>query len=93
MFITAADIGKFLSEIVIRSYSKLLELIEWAGSVIDAVRDYLKDEDDDSIDSRFISFLLLLVMVPFWRRQVSHTFWWIETKYYSYSSSLKYNLI
>ncbi|MCP9264999.1 Uncoordinated protein 58 [Dirofilaria immitis] len=51
MFITAADIGKFLSEIVIRSYTKLLELIEWIGSVIDAVRDWLKD-DDDSIDSR-----------------------------------------
>ncbi|VDK79004.1 unnamed protein product [Onchocerca ochengi] len=51
MFITAADIGKFLSEIVIRSYTKLLELIEWIGSVTDAIRDYLKD-DDDSIDSR-----------------------------------------
>uniref|UniRef100_A0A915PIF5 Potassium channel domain-containing protein n=1 Tax=Setaria digitata TaxID=48799 RepID=A0A915PIF5_9BILA len=52
MFITAADIGKFLSEIVIRSYSKLLGLIEWIGSVIDAIRDCLRDEDDDSIDSR-----------------------------------------
>ncbi|CAG9535511.1 unnamed protein product [Cercopithifilaria johnstoni] len=51
MFITAADIGKFLSGIVIRSYSKLLELIEWIGSMIDAIRDCVKD-DDDSISSR-----------------------------------------
>lgn len=59
MFITAADIGKFLSEIVIRSYTKLLELIEWIGSVTDAIRDYLKD-DDDSIDSRSDLFYTLL---------------------------------
>ncbi|VDK75584.1 unnamed protein product [Litomosoides sigmodontis] len=51
MFITAADIGKFLSEIVIRSYSKLLGLIERIASVTDAIRDCLKD-DDDSIVSR-----------------------------------------
>ncbi|VDN08133.1 unnamed protein product [Thelazia callipaeda] len=53
MFITAADIGKFLSEIVIRSYGKLLELIEWIGSSIDTIRDYLRDEDNDSTDSRY----------------------------------------
>ncbi|KHN76004.1 Uncoordinated protein 58 [Toxocara canis] len=52
MFITAADIGKFLSEIVIRSYGKLLELFAWIGSVVDAIREYINDEDDDSIDSR-----------------------------------------
>uniref|UniRef100_A0A0M3IKW1 Ion_trans_2 domain-containing protein n=1 Tax=Ascaris lumbricoides TaxID=6252 RepID=A0A0M3IKW1_ASCLU len=51
MFITAADIGKFLSEVVIRSYGKLLELFTWIGSVIDAIRDYVNDEND-SIDSR-----------------------------------------
>ncbi|VDN59225.1 unnamed protein product [Dracunculus medinensis] len=52
MFITAADIGKFLSGIVIRSYSKLLEIISWITTVIEAIRVYLRDEDDDSIDSR-----------------------------------------
>lgn len=59
MFITAADIGKFLSEIVIRSYSKLLELIEWIGSIIDAIRDCVRD-DEDSIDSRSELFYLPL---------------------------------
>ncbi|KAK0404622.1 hypothetical protein QR680_017544 [Steinernema hermaphroditum] len=52
MFITAADIGKFLSEIVIRSYGKLLELFAWIGSILDAIKDYLSDADDDSINSR-----------------------------------------
>lgn len=56
MFITAADIGKFLSGIVIRSYSKLLEIISWITTVIEAIRVYLRDEDDDSIDSRFFHF-------------------------------------
>lgn len=56
MFITAADIGKFLSEIVIRSYSKLFELFERIGSMIDAIRDCVKD-DDDSIVSRLDSLL------------------------------------
>uniref|UniRef100_A0A914ZFD1 Potassium channel domain-containing protein n=1 Tax=Parascaris univalens TaxID=6257 RepID=A0A914ZFD1_PARUN len=51
MFITAADIGKFLSEVVIRSYGKLLQLFTWIGSVVEAIRDYVNDEDD-SIDSR-----------------------------------------
>lgn len=59
MFITAADIGKFLSEIVIRSYSKFLELIEWIGSIIDAIRDCVRD-DEDSIDSRSELFYLPL---------------------------------
>ncbi|CAJ0946911.1 unnamed protein product, partial [Mesorhabditis belari] len=51
MFITAADIGKFLSEIVIRSYAKLLQIWEWISSVIEAIRDHLFASDVDSIDS------------------------------------------
>uniref|UniRef100_A0A914CDJ7 Potassium channel domain-containing protein n=1 Tax=Acrobeloides nanus TaxID=290746 RepID=A0A914CDJ7_9BILA len=52
MFITAADIGKFLSEVVIRSYAKILELFSWIASILDAIKDYLTDADDESIDSR-----------------------------------------
>uniref|UniRef100_A0AC35U3Y5 Ion_trans_2 domain-containing protein n=1 Tax=Rhabditophanes sp. KR3021 TaxID=114890 RepID=A0AC35U3Y5_9BILA len=52
MFITAADIGRFLSEIVIRSYGKFLELCLWIASVLDSIKDYLiEDEDDDSLRS------------------------------------------
>ncbi|KAH7728145.1 Twik (KCNK-like) family of potassium channelsalpha subunit 17 [Aphelenchoides avenae] len=52
MFITAADIGKFLSELVIRFYGKLLAIIAWFASVMDAIKDYLTDAETDSIDSR-----------------------------------------
>uniref|UniRef100_A0A914QKZ8 Potassium channel domain-containing protein n=1 Tax=Panagrolaimus davidi TaxID=227884 RepID=A0A914QKZ8_9BILA len=52
MFITAADIGKFLSEIVITFYSKMLDITAWIASVFDAMKDYLMGPDDDSIDSR-----------------------------------------
>uniref|UniRef100_A0A914YK84 Potassium channel domain-containing protein n=1 Tax=Panagrolaimus superbus TaxID=310955 RepID=A0A914YK84_9BILA len=52
MFITAADIGKFLSEIVITFYGKMLDIFAWIASVFDAMKDYLMGADDESIDSR-----------------------------------------
>ncbi|CAD5235754.1 unnamed protein product [Bursaphelenchus xylophilus] len=52
MFITAADIGKFLSDLVIRFYAKCLAVYEWVGKVWEAMRNYIMDVDDDSIDSR-----------------------------------------
>lgn len=54
MFITAADIGKFLSDLVIRFYGRLLAVITWVASVLDAIKDYLIESDNDSIDSRYI---------------------------------------
>ncbi|CAI4225437.1 unnamed protein product [Auanema sp. JU1783] len=51
MFITAADIGKFLSEIVIRSYAKLLQLWTLIASFVESIRTHLFDGDVDSIDS------------------------------------------
>ncbi|VDD86663.1 unnamed protein product [Enterobius vermicularis] len=49
MFITAADIGKFLSEI---SYSKVLQMASWISSIYSLVRSYIKtnNDDEDSID-------------------------------------------
>lgn len=52
MFITAADIGKFLSDLVIRFYGRLLAVRMWCASVADALRDYIMDSDADSIESR-----------------------------------------
>uniref|UniRef100_A0A0K0EV09 Potassium channel subfamily K member 18 (inferred by orthology to a human protein) n=1 Tax=Strongyloides venezuelensis TaxID=75913 RepID=A0A0K0EV09_STRVS len=53
MFITAADIGKFLSEIVIRSYGKFLDFCTWMASVMDAIKDYIFEvDDDDSLRSQ-----------------------------------------
>jgi hypothetical protein len=52
MFITAADIGKFLSDLVIKTYGKILALFTWAASVADAIRDYIVQPDDESIESR-----------------------------------------
>uniref|UniRef100_A0A7E4W745 Ion channel n=1 Tax=Panagrellus redivivus TaxID=6233 RepID=A0A7E4W745_PANRE len=54
MFITAADIGKFLSEIVIVCYGKILNFKAWVASVFDAMKDYLVSDDDVSITSREI---------------------------------------
>uniref|UniRef100_A0AC34QEE7 Potassium channel domain-containing protein n=1 Tax=Panagrolaimus sp. JU765 TaxID=591449 RepID=A0AC34QEE7_9BILA len=54
MFITAADIGKFLSDIVIRFYGTMLSIISWVASVVDAIKDYIRGSDDESIDSREI---------------------------------------
>lgn len=51
MFITAADIGKFLSEIVIRSYGQLLNLWLWVAKTVDGIKDQLFRSDSDSLDS------------------------------------------
>ncbi|CAD6189168.1 unnamed protein product [Caenorhabditis auriculariae] len=51
MFITAADIGKFLSEIVIRTYAKLLEMWRMIASLVELMRTHIFDTDVDSIDS------------------------------------------
>lgn len=51
MFITAADIGKFLSEIVIRTYAKLLAMWKMIANLVELVRTHLFDTDVDSIDS------------------------------------------
>lgn len=52
MFITAADIGKFLSEIVIQSYSRFLQFTSWVSRVYGFLRNYIKtnNDDEDSID-------------------------------------------
>uniref|UniRef100_A0A914UY41 Potassium channel domain-containing protein n=1 Tax=Plectus sambesii TaxID=2011161 RepID=A0A914UY41_9BILA len=51
MFITAADIGKFLSEMVTRSYSKLLQFGRWIGEKCAACREkFRKSKDDDSLE-------------------------------------------
>uniref|UniRef100_A0A0N5AXT6 Ion_trans_2 domain-containing protein n=1 Tax=Syphacia muris TaxID=451379 RepID=A0A0N5AXT6_9BILA len=52
MFITAADIGKFLSEIVIQSYSRFLQFTSWLSRVYGLLRNYIKtnNDDEDSID-------------------------------------------
>lgn len=55
MFITAADIGKFLSDLVIRFYGRLLAITTWIASILDAIKDYLVENDDDSIDSRLFN--------------------------------------
>ena len=47
-FITAADIGKFLSDLVIRGYGKLLTFYAWCAKVIEAVKSYVIQEDQDS---------------------------------------------
>lgn len=52
MFITAADIGKFLSDLVIRGYAKFLALYAWLSKVGNAMKHYIMEVDDDSIDSR-----------------------------------------
>uniref|UniRef100_A0A914H2J9 Potassium channel domain-containing protein n=1 Tax=Globodera rostochiensis TaxID=31243 RepID=A0A914H2J9_GLORO len=52
MFITAADIGKFLSDLVIKTYGKLLGICTWLLSVFDAIKDYIVQPDDESIESR-----------------------------------------
>ncbi|GMT33031.1 hypothetical protein PFISCL1PPCAC_24328 [Pristionchus fissidentatus] len=51
MFITAADIGKFLSEIVIRSYAQLLSIWQRIARLIEMIRLRLFPGDVDSIDS------------------------------------------
>uniref|UniRef100_A0A0K0D3E1 Ion_trans_2 domain-containing protein n=1 Tax=Angiostrongylus cantonensis TaxID=6313 RepID=A0A0K0D3E1_ANGCA len=51
MFITAADIGKFLSEIVIRSYAKLLEFWHFIASTVELLRTNMFDGEIDSVDS------------------------------------------
>jgi len=51
MFITAADIGKFLSDIVIRFYGTMLSIFSWIASVVDAIKDYIRGSDEASIDS------------------------------------------
>ncbi|KAK6760919.1 hypothetical protein RB195_022113 [Necator americanus] len=51
MFITAADIGKFLSEIVIRSYAKLLQFWHFVASVVELMRTNMFNGDVDSVDS------------------------------------------
>ncbi|CAI5453999.1 unnamed protein product [Caenorhabditis angaria] len=51
MFITAADIGKFLSEIVIRTYAKLLAMWKMIANLVELIRTHLFDTDVDSIDS------------------------------------------
>ena len=56
MFITAADIGKFLSDLVIKTYGKLLAIFTWAASVCDAIRDYIVQPDDESIESRLCTW-------------------------------------
>ena len=52
MFITAADIGKFLADLVKKSYKRFMGIITWAASVLDAIRDYIVQPDDESIESR-----------------------------------------
>ncbi|KAI6205568.1 hypothetical protein M3Y94_00807100 [Aphelenchoides besseyi] len=54
MFITAADIGKFLSDIVIRAYGRLLALATWCMRIMEMIKTYMMNEDDDSIDSRIV---------------------------------------
>lgn len=56
MFITAADIGKFLSDLVIRFYGKLLTFFTWLTSVVDAIKDYLLSSDSDSLSYRFFFY-------------------------------------
>ncbi|KAK5980989.1 hypothetical protein GCK32_021315, partial [Trichostrongylus colubriformis] len=51
MFITAADIGKFLSEIVIRSYAKMLQFWQFVSSIVELLRTNMFDGDVDSVDS------------------------------------------
>lgn len=46
----AADIGKFLSDLVIRGYGKLLAFYAWCGRVIEAMKSYVIEEDRDSYD-------------------------------------------
>lgn len=50
MFITAADIGKFLSDLVIRGYGKLLAFYAWCVKLVEAIKSYVLDEDRDSFD-------------------------------------------
>lgn len=52
MFITAADIGKFLSDLVIKTYGKILALFTWLASIADTIRDFIVQPDDESIESR-----------------------------------------
>ena len=52
MFITAADIGKFLSDLVIKTYGKILALFTWLASIADTIRDCIVQPDDESIESR-----------------------------------------
>ncbi|XGW34095.1 hypothetical protein V3C99_018125 [Haemonchus contortus] len=51
MFITAADIGKFLSEIVIRTYGKLLQFWHFVSTIVELLQTNLCDGDVDSMDS------------------------------------------
>ncbi|VDO24042.1 unnamed protein product [Haemonchus placei] len=51
MFITAADIGKFLSEIVIRTYAKLLQFWHFVSTIVELLQTNLCDGDVDSMDS------------------------------------------
>lgn len=55
MFITAADIGKFLSGMVIKFYEKMRIMWTWCISVKDVIKDYLMGSDADSIDSRLVN--------------------------------------
>lgn len=64
MFITAADIGKFLSGLVIKFYGKMRACLTWMASVADAMRDYVSS-DVDSIDSR-CAWLGIFAEVFFW---------------------------
>ncbi|KAI6191513.1 Ion channel [Aphelenchoides bicaudatus] len=50
MFITAADIGKFLSDLVIRGYGKLLAFYAWCAKIVEAMKSYIIEEDKDSYD-------------------------------------------
>jgi len=61
MFITAADIGKFLSDLVIKTYGKILALFTWLASIADTIRDFIVQPDDESIESRWlIKFKIIL---------------------------------
>ena len=60
-FVQAADIGKFLSEIVIRSYGKLLQLIAFTSVQLESLKHLLRrrgdeGDDEDSVDSGLVFF-------------------------------------
>uniref|UniRef100_A0A915LV68 Potassium channel domain-containing protein n=1 Tax=Meloidogyne javanica TaxID=6303 RepID=A0A915LV68_MELJA len=58
MFITAADIGKFLSDLVIKTYGKILALFTWLASIADTIRDFIVQPDDESIESSYFALVV-----------------------------------
>uniref|UniRef100_A0A915EFX2 HAT C-terminal dimerisation domain-containing protein n=1 Tax=Ditylenchus dipsaci TaxID=166011 RepID=A0A915EFX2_9BILA len=52
MLVEYSQFSMFLSDLVIRFYGKLLAVITWCASVLDAIKDYLIEADEDDIENR-----------------------------------------